>query len=136
MGLVLQTQRRANENAYTEMELVIEYGDKFILIDKELHLLGISEGIGTCSDKHGVNIAVFSDNFPFDPNYHRLPSFPIDCRGAVLIRKPTREETEKLSTLNSSLAMVEGLIIKSVDQTKRIIYVKLNGITINYVPLA
>lgn len=47
-----------------------------------LFLLGISEGIGTCSDVHGVNIAVFATTKSFAKKKRCGPVF---CQAAALL---------------------------------------------------
>lgn len=77
----------------------------YYLEDRELYLLGISEGVGTCSDLHGLNIAVFSHKGGKDG------ISPKPCDYAGLVRKLTTEETNEdyYARRNISRLVVDGL---------------------------
>ena len=137
MGLITQMQRRSVEKVYVPFEMTIRAADKFFLFQKEIRLLGISVGIGSCSDIHGVNIAVFSKEFPFNPDIHRLPDFPIRCGGAVILRSPRYEEIENIGNDHKTtiipLCAVEGLELVAAKSHEKIFYV--NGKSDTYVIL-
>lgn len=74
MGFIIQTQRRAIERLKPQADRLQEW--PFAIFKKDIRfsftdgqyqkifLCGISEGYGTCSDIHGMNVAVFSDEKP------------------------------------------------------------------------
>src|SRR3989344_2385352 len=91
MGFIVQMQRRVIEAIYADHELTIEEGAKYFIGDDEVFLLGISRGIGTCSDLHGIDIAVFGKS-RLDPEHEsrqrKYDASITSCRGAVLLRDP------------------------------------------------
>lgn len=137
MGLVIQMQRRAIEVVFDKLDLRIGSGSGFILNGSNLDLLGISDGTGTCSDIKGIDIAVFSLDFPFNPKHHRPLKFPISCGGAILLRNLTPEEIEKNKSVlsNSSLCAVEGLRL-SKPPANNIYNFHSNNRSTTYVALA
>lgn len=87
MSRVNQDQRRGLEKLISkrDREFIVhcDGSQKFRFENgSELFLLGISIGIGTCSDVHGVNIAVFGIAKPPAP----AKCFqPVSCRVAALL---------------------------------------------------
>ena len=141
MSSIRQYQRRAAESVITRINMTVKHGPKILLnkrSGKKLHLLGISEGTGTCSDLHGINIAVFSEH-PFDPKRHRLITESKPCHGAVLLRDPTekeiREHRHEFSVDDQCLQAVEGLI-SVPTKGGNILRFKPNGKSALYVQLA
>ena len=59
MGLVLQMQRRALESAIGASYIPIASDKKYRIGNDEIFFWGVSQGYGTCSDIHGLDIAVF-----------------------------------------------------------------------------
>ena len=137
MGFVLQRQRRAVEAVFDKFDILIKQESRFLFENKKINLLGISRGAGTCSDIHNINIAILSLDYPFNPELHRLPKFPITCQGAVLLRNPNHEEIEagKISfSPNAPICAVEGL--KLVSRSENDIFcLNSNGKSITYVIL-
>ncbi len=81
MGLVIQFQRRAIEKLRAQnrekspLRLMSKFGSdiRFTVDGKPARCLGISEGIGTCSDIGGMDVAVFGvcgDTAPVRLNGH------------------------------------------------------------------
>jgi len=94
MGGIRQMQRRAIETLRNvirdEAPVPIERGILFLSENQQpLFPLGISPGVGTCSDIHGMNVLVLSE-------YEPINEWSIDnqsvCEYAVLLRKPTEAE--------------------------------------------
>lgn len=135
MACIIQTQRRALENVLDNSPLKIEKEQYYDLNGEELTLLGVSVGVGTCSDMHGVDIAVFSKEVPFDPDMHHLPLLPKECSGAVLVRKPFSGETDpELPLGHGQKALVaegltatcrEGRIIGFLSNQRKRFYIPL-----------
>ncbi len=96
MGNIHTPQRRALEALKPEKiyPLIISTEDKYYFNGKEIYLLGISEGIGTCSDLKDINIAVFGQKEPCSPRFPRGKT-EVDCSWAVILRDPTDEEMEQ-----------------------------------------
>ena len=138
MGLVLQRQRRAVESAFSNMHFVIHKETKFYLYSKRVSLLGISVGVGTCSDLHGIYIAVLGE---FSPKNHSEDiKFPIHCSGLTLLRELTPEELviEKGSRWfnDQPLLLIEGLLPRETyDPSSKRVDLVLNGKKISYVVL-
>jgi len=65
--------------------------------DQELFLIGISHGVGTCSDLKEVDVAVFLEKPPDQdaPPWwqDKRVRLPLACQGAVL-REPNRSRVE------------------------------------------
>ena len=59
MGLVLQMQRRALESAIGGSYIPIANSRRYWIENHEIFFWGTSKGYGTCSDIHGLDIAVF-----------------------------------------------------------------------------
>lgn len=138
MGLVLQQQRRAVEHAFSEIKFVIHDGVTFYLNFKRIELLGISVGVGTCSDLQGIDIAVLG-KYP-DQNKLKKLNFPIHCSGLTFLRDLTQEElvAERESRWfnEQPLLMVEGLIPQQPhDPSSKRINLILNGKKTSYVPI-
>lgn len=97
MSFILQCQRRAIEGLFSpevEIEFNVKKGQRYCLDGKEIFLLGVSRGIGTCSDYHGINFAVFA--YKGDPSkISSTVTVPIECAGGVLFRKPHNKEPRK-----------------------------------------
>lgn len=69
MGFVRQTQRRAIEQLRPHADNLPHWpalvGERFFLTDgRQLYYWGTSEGYGTCSDIHGMNVVVLADEGP------------------------------------------------------------------------
>lgn len=96
MGNVHTPQRRALESLKPEevRPLVISIKDRYYFNGNEIFLLGISEGIGTCSDLHGINIAVFGQKELSSPRFPRGKT-EVNCSWVALLRKPTDEELKQ-----------------------------------------
>ncbi|MDO8558481.1 MAG: hypothetical protein Q7S09_04840 [bacterium] len=94
MGLILQFQRRAIEAVFEDCSLKISEGQRRYLDGEELSLLGVSVGVGTCSDLHDVDIAVFGKKAAFDLRANHPVSLPKECRGAVLLRSRLEGEVD------------------------------------------
>lgn len=87
----------------------------FLLEDqRSLFPLGISVGVGTCSDIHGVNVLVLSEHDPMD---NRLGANSVICEYAVLLRSPTEDEWQTSDCPTRSCLCVERLRMVSVRQS-------------------
>ncbi|OGY64788.1 MAG: hypothetical protein A3I24_04555 [Candidatus Harrisonbacteria bacterium RIFCSPLOWO2_02_FULL_41_13b] len=96
MAFIRQYQRRAieefspfqNRQSFT----VFPYRIRFRLVNgRPLYFLGFSEGIGTCSDIHGMNVAVFSLQRPEKPQSFSL-NFGENCTYGVLLKIASEDE--------------------------------------------
>lgn len=116
MGLVLQFQRRALEdvvldkNKKSRNKFPTDNVRYFLENGEELFLLGVSEGVGTCSDAHEIFIGVLSTT-PVQ-RIDRYRNTSVFCAGFAILRNPTREEWDES---NMPCMMVEGLKVKSVN---------------------
>jgi len=119
MGFILQQQRRAIEAVFSPIALTLFPDCSFVFEGTPLNLLGVSEGVGTCANVKDINVAVFSMEFPFNPEFHRLPEFPTRCLGAVILRNPTKIEIDELKKerhyLEQGRLAVEGLRFAAVS---------------------
>jgi len=79
---------------------------EFFLDGKRIYLLGVSEGVGSCSDLLGVYIAVFSEN---PGSAKAIPGRMDDCSYAALLRVAKEEEKEPYP--DCSCMVVEGLAL-------------------------
>lgn len=98
MALILQFQRRAIESLKRHIEsrssIESEYSLQAILSDnlvigdvRPLTILGISKGVGTCSDVSGMDVLVLSDN-PQSRSANKITLSQIkNCAYAVLACK-------------------------------------------------
>jgi hypothetical protein len=85
---------------------------KFYIGETPIYLLGVSDGIGSCADMHGVDIAVFSFSPPTQQN-----SLPVDtCAHAALIRNLTEEERLMQPYPEVSYRVAEGLKIEKKER--------------------
>lgn len=130
MSGIRQYQRRALEALKPEetQSIQISNTDKFYLNNKRIYLLGISEGIGTCSDLYGIYIAVFSFSKPENvrvPMGHQ----EVICSWSALLREPTKEEfRNRLKDKNDIsylvVELIEPILLAEKDDGKRIYYFK------------
>ena len=82
----------------------------FYLDGTQIFLLGVSQGIGTCSDFHGINIAVFSKEVRVRPVSLQGPVHEL-CAGLALLRGPTDEEKAAQKYPDQACLVVEKLKI-------------------------
>lgn len=107
MSSIRQHQRRAIEalaraNALRSVE--IKFGVKFFLDGREVFFGGISPGVGTCSDMHDVDFAVFSG---LDSDAVLLPEKPKSVAGAVFVRGArTKAERHAIGDYHGQLVCV------------------------------
>ncbi len=97
MSCIRQYQRKALE-ALKPKEIQSIYllsTDEFYLDDEKIYLVGISKGIGTCSDLHDINIAVFSRIKPEDNQAPLRPNVEILCAWSALLRGLTDTELQE-----------------------------------------
>jgi|SRR3989338_2697198 len=60
-GFMLRTERRAVESVFQKNLISLKPGQKYFLENNGLFFIGVSLGIGTCSDLLGINIALFQE---------------------------------------------------------------------------
>ena len=103
---------------------------------EQVHLCGISVGVGTCSDIHGMNVAVFGSSDPernvLEEEKEALPA----CFYAALLRSPKSTDRHADVLANARLA-VEFLEICSLEETADGVTVWLEGsdLGVAYVPV-
>lgn len=105
MGLVFQLQRRAIEDLRNEVGAApITCGDIGGYIQtstgERLYIAGISPGIGTCSDVHGMDVLVLSES----PIAEQRNIGELACAYAVLVRDLTGQEATTDSLARSGVA--------------------------------
>ncbi len=112
MGLVFQVQRRAIEDLRHEAEAtpitnIENEGYISTLTGQQLYIAGISPGIGTCSDVHGVDVLVLSEEQPIE----RRNIGNLACAYTVLVRNLTEQEAtgDALAKLGVARRCVELL---------------------------
>ena len=130
MSRITQFQRRAIESLWKDIsngqkdkvkwpkdispDCHFFYKEKAIYKEKEVYYLGISNGVGSCSDIMGVNVAVFGNFGGIKPKpYSRDPLS--SCQYAVLVRKPTPEETKQWNKPGVPHLTVELLYVARQD---------------------
>ena len=74
MAGILQFQRRAIEHLRHRADGrpvdFLRHAHRFTLHDgTALHALGVSTGVGTCSDVHGMNVLVMSERTSDEPEF-------------------------------------------------------------------
>lgn len=137
-------QRKALEELQPEKKvppLFLKRGDRYFLSRKEIFLLDISDGIGTCADLKLVNIAVFGEKGPSKfPTQYKLQKLNSDvtdrlskvkCEFAVFLRTPTAKEKKRQfeeeghPRTDQSSMMAERL--SQVSTNDRTLYFVLSG---------
>lgn len=122
--------RRALEALKPKQKDIFDFSqqDEFVLSGKRIYFLGISEGIGTCSDLKGINIAVFGRR---KPEACRMPckDAKVECRWSALLREPTEEEFQNELKDKKGIAylvveLIEPILLIEKDDGKRIYYFK------------
>ena len=133
MGLVLQTQRRAIEELKKEVktswpESFFEKNVNCFLDQdrKRIFCLGVSEGIGTCSDIHGMNVAVFIENFTDEKKLDKQKVKK--CAYAVLLSNPVEINGYYLRFLD----LLEPTFI---DEDSSILFFRRTGFVSSYIPI-
>src|SRR5258708_21269453 len=96
MGLVFQVQRRAIEDLRHEAEATpitnIENEDYISTsTGQQLYIAGISPGIGTCSDIHGVDVLVLAEVPPIE----RRELGRLACAYTVLVRNLAEQKAKE-----------------------------------------
>ena len=136
MGSIRQFQRRAIERLWLHItkprhpiesiyslrsvlsdNLIISESDNLITKDaRPLAILGISDGVGTCSDIHGMNVLVLSDHLLSQSNHKvTLPQIK-DCTYAVLFHQASKEEAEREGFhRDAGIACVELLRVMDIS---------------------
>lgn len=95
---------------------------KFLLFVKKtrIFLLGISLGVGTSADLHGINIAVFGESPPLRSPLTQGQKNE-QCEWAVLLRTPTKKEKQTWFQLYKNTCCLTVQRLKIVKQgTSRI----------------
>lgn len=101
-------QRRALELLMQERpEKTTQVGGsrRYFFHGREIFLWGISKGIGTCSDLHGIDIAVFGE----ERSTAKIPE--TSCRSLALVRLPLSGECPEDGVARK---VVEGLAVHTI----------------------
>ena len=103
--------------------------DEFYLENEKIYLLGISKGIGTCSDLHGIDVAVFGHIEPKDNRIPLKPNARIFCAWSALLRKPIEEEfqnelKDKSGIPHLVVELIEPILLIEKKDGKRIYHFK------------
>jgi len=128
MSSIRQYQRRALE-ALKPKEIQSIYllnTDEFYLNDEKIFLVGISRGVGTCSDLHNINIAVFSRIKPENNQTPLRPTLEILCAWSALLRDLT--ETELQEELNDK----KDISHLTVERIEPILLIENNDVRTYY----
>lgn len=130
MGFILRTERRAVESVFQHNLISLRSGQRYFLENREIFFVGVSLGIGTCSDLHGINIALFQE---IDSRSTIIPL--VTCAGTVLVRN--RRENEPTKWLYPAqipiCRITEGIITTRTDENR--VYFESSRTTNIYVPL-
>ena len=135
-------QRRAFEELRPKGDdpIYICPGHLYFLDRKEIFFVGVSEGIGTCADLKGVNIAVFTTHKPSEEQRQEyavlLRSQLRICQFSVLRREPTDDELQRIKESegpNTLILVGEGLLVVNnrsgvfnfVRNSKKSVYVNI-----------
>jgi hypothetical protein len=130
MGLVIQFQRRAIESLNDEPEAVpppanLDADQIYTADGKQLHIAGISEGIGTCSDIKKMDVLVLSELPPVRVRSHG----ELACAYTVLLRPLDEQEVQGdilakqgvarmcVELLEPQEAQSEGIIFDRTDKS-------------------
>ncbi|MBI4127593.1 MAG: hypothetical protein HY459_00830 [Parcubacteria group bacterium] len=98
MSFILQMQRRAIESLRDHAHEFprIDPRAELILNDgTPLEILGISQGVGTCSEIHGMNVLVVGTEPLHAARAAAMSRTLLDCAYTVLLRGPTVQEVEE-----------------------------------------
>ncbi len=118
MSRILQQQRRAIESLKRKGEPIppnLESAQLLLEDGTKLSVLGISTGVGTCADIHGVDVLVLGMAPPIDgPRIIR--STLENCQYVVLLRclSPEERRNSPLARITPCLYAVELLAVSSV----------------------
>lgn len=130
MGFILRTERRAVESVFQQNFISLRSGQRYFLENREIFFVGVSLGIGTCSDLRGINIAIFQE---IDSRSTIIPL--VTCAGTVLVRN--RRENEPTKWLYPAqipiCRITEGIITTRTDENR--VYFESSQTTNIYVPL-
>lgn len=109
MACVKQWQRRAIERLKPHARpLNFPPTEASLLMDGQpLYVLGVSDGTGTCSDIHGMDVLVLGLTPPSVPPRQADLS---KCSYAVLLRWATDEERRRNEYCNSAVDLLEVLV--------------------------
>ena len=88
MAHILQNQRRTLESLRPseDMEVIIRPRQVYRYEGHQLFLSGISKGMGTCSDLHNIDIAVFE--YGLKEKQRFIPKSEINCAWTAVLRDP------------------------------------------------
>ena len=136
MGLIIQTQRRAIEELFCyNGQARMELNDKqiFTTYGDRLYLLGISQGLGSCYDVWGANVAVLVKQIPIQQRFIKTKTGGVTR--AVLLHKNSvlKHLIKNQNSLPRSFLCVELLHLKTAN-SKSVIF-SLTGRKAFYVPL-
>jgi hypothetical protein len=109
MAGILQFQRRALEKFVDQdspSTIVVGQDGRYTIDGKEIFLLGVSKGIGRCSDLYGINIAVFSTEG------HGTSISRTECSAAAMLRAPQKGECEDDGVARM---VVEELLVQNIE---------------------
>ncbi len=137
MGFIYRPQRRALERAIgadSSPIFILKPEQTFYFNGQQIFLAGIEEGKGTCSERHKIVIAAFTEQ---PVTEREILVRPRQCHGAVLGRKRKEGEfdPEFSKDLLPRCVAVEGLAIKIIDKYSKQIFFKSNGKVKLYIPL-
>lgn len=119
MGCIRQMQRRAIEELCDVVNdqlspIKLKPGIAFRAADeRSLFPLGVSTGVGTCSDIYGMNVLVLGDEPPRDERLRE--DIAVQCAYAVLLRLPRDDEWRDR---NRPKLCVERLAVATVSEQK------------------
>ena len=123
-------QRRALERVRDQdfQPFRLKRRQTYLLNGEVIYLAGISDGVGTCADFHGIDIAVFTMH-PVSARVAEniLSTLPRYCQGTALARGKKSDESNPNIDPNVHTFAAEGLSIVKQDFGACQIYFKSNG---------
>lgn len=142
MSHILQMQRSAIEsfkNDAAGLPALDPDTELFLRDGRSLEVLGVSEGYGTCSGIHGMDVLVVRVAPPRADGTRMLKRAPLNCAYSVLLRGPTVDEVKEergrhLWGDGHAFACVE--LLRSIGKENRRVTLSCTGKIRLYVVLA
>ncbi len=136
MGFVIQMQRRAIERLYRHVDVrtIPNLTNKILktATGSRLFVQGVSRGFGTCSQVHGVDVAVLG----FRTYYMQDTStLHMHCKYCVLVQEATPAEYKARNTHSEDVTLMRVELLGVSQASSNSIEFLQTGITSWYIPL-
>ena len=139
MGIVMQAQRRAIEDLVPKKKgLPKSIADANLCLrdKKDIYILGVSPGQGTCSDIHGMDVLVLATESPENGPRIVHDSSIVTCKYAVLLRRPTEDEVEKAQEYLCATSLMALELLEPIIWDENKIVFKATGEVMCYAQFA